>query len=98
MAAGLGGFSLGEIAGLIGPSEADRDNWRRITQWVAVAAYRRGWEQGRRALLAELADERMKTAAAIEQETRAYGSGGRALFGRPRPGDFKGRAETRRAS
>ena len=60
---------LAEIAGLIGPSDQDRDYWREQAIQAADAAFWRGWDQGRRALLDEQQDERVKTARRIEQET-----------------------------
>lgn len=85
----------------------ERDLWmRRVSQ-----AWRDGWlagmAAGYRAGFSQAVTEWKVTAGGMthlggesfaEVECRRYGPGGRASFGRSRPGDFKGRAEERKAS
>jgi hypothetical protein len=61
------------------------------------------YEAGRRDAEAEMADRWSRVTAVVrgpdleEIEARRWGPGGRARFGDPRPGDFRGRAAQREA-
>jgi hypothetical protein len=92
------------MAQLIGPSEADRRYWRQMTSEACRRAFEAGVARGRElegterdAAWIEIARPAARGGPSFaDLELKRWGPAGREHFGDPKPGDFPGRAATRR--
>lgn len=88
------------LAALMSAPETEVRYRRDLCREAHSRGYADGWEEGRRALLEELAAEQryacgvvrrsFETPAFAVLEERRWGPGGRGRFGDPRPGDYQG--------